>query len=75
VNIVFGRMIRQRGKFRTPGTFRTQVIMTGTCPYLYLFYKKTQVKQYLNCDMRSHAASGCVERSGVPLKAWTLRFG
>jgi hypothetical protein len=47
VNIVFGRMIRQRGKFRTPGTFRTQVITTGTCPYLYLFYKKTQVKQYL----------------------------
>ncbi len=40
--------IRQRGKFRTPGTFRTQVITTGTCPYLYLFYKKTHVKQYLN---------------------------
>lgn len=47
VNIVFGRTIRQRGKFRTPGTFRTQVITTGACPYLYLFYKKTQVKQYL----------------------------
>ncbi len=47
VSIVFDRMIRQRGKFRTPGTFRTQVITTGTCPYLYLFYKKTQVKQYL----------------------------
>jgi hypothetical protein len=47
VNIVFGRMIRQRGKFRTPGTFRTQVITTGTCPYLYLYYKKTHVKQYL----------------------------
>jgi hypothetical protein len=47
VNIVFGRAIRQRGKFRTPGTFRTQVITTGTCPYLYLYYKKTHVKQYL----------------------------
>ncbi len=47
VNIVFGRMIRQRGKFKTPGTFRTQVITTGTCPYLYLYYKKTHVKQYL----------------------------
>jgi hypothetical protein len=47
VNIVFGRTIRQRGKFRTPGTFRTQVITNGACPYLYLFYKKTQVKQYL----------------------------
>ena len=47
VNIVFGRTIRQRGKFQTPGTFRTQVITAGVCPYLYLFYKKTQVKQYL----------------------------
>ena len=47
VNIVFGRTIRQHGKYRTPGTFRTQVITTGTCPYLYLFYKKTQDGQYL----------------------------
>ena len=47
VNLVFGRTIRQRGKFRTPGTFRTQVITNGACPYLYLFYRKTQVKQYL----------------------------
>ena len=47
VNIVFGRTIKQRGRFRTPGTFRTQVITTGTCPYLYLFYKKTQAGQYL----------------------------
>ena len=47
VNIVFGRTIRQRGKFQTPGTFRTQVITAGVCPYLHLFYKKTQVKQYL----------------------------
>jgi len=47
VNLVFGRTIRQRGKNRTPGTFRTQVITNGACPYLYLFYKKTQVKQYL----------------------------
>src|SRR6266851_5423841 len=47
VNIVFGRQIRRRGKNPTPGTFRTQVITSGVCPYLYLFYKKTQVKQYL----------------------------
>jgi len=47
VNIVFGRTIRQRGRFRTPGTFRTQVITSGTCPYLYLSCKKTQGGQYL----------------------------
>jgi hypothetical protein len=47
VSIVFGRTIRLRGKNPTPGTFRTQVITTGACPYLYLYYKKAQVKQYL----------------------------
>jgi hypothetical protein len=47
VNIVFDRKIRLGGKNPTPGTFRTQMITSGACPYLYLFYKKTQVKQYL----------------------------
>lgn len=47
VSIVFGRKIVAKGKFKTPGTFRTQVITSGTCPFIYLFYKKTQVKQYL----------------------------
>jgi len=47
VNIVFGRQIRRRGKNPAPGSFRTRVITTGVAPYLYLYYKKTQVKQYL----------------------------
>ena len=47
VNIVFDRKIRLRGKNPAPGPSGTQVITTGACPYLYLYYKKTQVKQYL----------------------------
>jgi hypothetical protein len=47
VSLVFGRKVVAKGKFKTPGTFRTQVITSGTCPFIYLFYKKTQVKQYL----------------------------
>jgi hypothetical protein len=47
VNIVFGGTIGRRGKYRTPGTFRTPVITSGTCPYVCLFYKKTQAGQYL----------------------------
>jgi len=47
VRIVFDRQIRRRGTHRTPGSFRTQVITSGVDPYLYLYYKKTQVKQYL----------------------------
>ena len=47
VRIVFDRLIRRRGTHRTPGSFRTQVVTRGVDPYLYLYYKKTQVKQYL----------------------------
>ena len=47
MNLVFGRTINQRGRFRTPGTFRTRVITTGTGPYLYPFHNKTQDGQYL----------------------------
>ena len=47
VAIVFDRQIRTRGKSVTPGSFRTQIITHGVAPYLYLYYKKTQVKQYL----------------------------
>ena len=44
---MFDRQIRRGRKARTPGSFRTQVITSGVDPYLYLYYKKTQVKQYL----------------------------
>jgi hypothetical protein len=47
VRLVFDRQIRRRGRGRTPGSFRTQVITDGVDPYLYLYYKKNHVKQYL----------------------------
>jgi len=47
VSIVFDRQIRRGGTQPTTGSFRTQIITDGVAPYLYLFYKKTQVKQYL----------------------------
>jgi hypothetical protein len=53
VRIVFDRLIYRRGAHRTPGSFRTQVITSGVDPYLYLYYKKTQVKQYLIISSRS----------------------
>jgi hypothetical protein len=53
VRIVFDRQIQRGRKKRTPGSFRTQVITTGVDPYLYLYYKKTQVKQYLKLKGRA----------------------
>lgn len=47
VRIVFDRKVERGRKKRTPGSFRTQIVTRGVDPYLYLYYKKTQVKQYL----------------------------
>jgi hypothetical protein len=62
VALVFARRIRRKGRSATPGRFRTRVITDGVVPSLHIDYKHSKVKQYHNCDMRSHAASGCVER-------------
>jgi hypothetical protein len=42
VQLIFDRKIT-RG---TPGRFQTQVIQAGVCPYLYIEYKKSRIKQY-----------------------------
>jgi hypothetical protein len=42
VQLVFDRKIIGS----TPGRFRTQVIEAGVCPYLYIEYKKSRIKQY-----------------------------
>jgi len=42
IQLVFERRVTQR----TPGLFRTQVIVDGVNPSLHAYYKKTHVKQY-----------------------------
>ena len=62
VGLVFDRRIVRKGPRTTPGRFRTRVITTGVTPSLHIDYKHATVKQYHNCDMRSHAASEYVNR-------------
>ena len=57
VSLIFDRKIVRKGKRATPGRFRTRVITDGVTPSLHVDYKHSKIKQYLNCDMRSHAAS------------------
>ena len=54
---MFDRRIVGKGRYRTPGRFRTRVITDGVVPSLHMNYKNAKVKQYHNCDMRSHAVS------------------
>ncbi len=46
VGLVFDRRIIRRGRFATPGRFRTRVITTGVTPSLHIDYKHTTIKQY-----------------------------
>ena len=62
ISLVFDRRIIRKGKHPTPGRFRTRVITAGVTPSLHLDYNHTTVKQYHNCDARSHAASDYVDR-------------
>ena len=61
VALVFDRRLIRRGPRATPGPFRTRVITAGVTPSLYVDYKHTRIKQYHNCDARSHAVSGYVD--------------
>jgi hypothetical protein len=58
VEIIFNRRIRRD----TPGTFRTAIDRRDNGGVVVnLFYQHSRVKQYLNCDARSHALSDYVD--------------
>jgi len=46
VALVFARRIIRKGRFATPGRFRTRVITDGVVPSLHIDYKHTKIKQY-----------------------------
>ena len=59
--LIFDRRLMRRGKRPTPGRFRTRVITEGVTPSLHVDYKHTRIKQYHNCDTRSHVVSEFVD--------------
>ena len=46
VSLIFDRRLIRRGRFHTPGRFRTRVITEGVTPSLHVDYKHTTIKQY-----------------------------
>ena len=67
VSLVFDRRICAHGPPPTPGRFRTRVITDGVIPCLHIDYKNTKIKQYHNCDARSHAMSEYVGLEVQPM--------
>ena len=50
VGLVFDRRIISKGRYKTPGRFRTRVLTAGVTPSLHIDYKNTKVKQYHKLD-------------------------
>lgn len=50
VGLVFDRRIITKGKFKTPGRFRTRVLTAGVTPSLHIDYKTSKIKQYHKLD-------------------------
>lgn len=46
ISLVFDRRIITKGRFATPGRFRTRVLTQGVTPSLHVEYKHTKIKQY-----------------------------
>jgi hypothetical protein len=46
VGLVFDRRITTRGRYPTPGLFRTRVITADVTPSLHVDYKNSKIKQY-----------------------------
>jgi hypothetical protein len=46
VGLIFDRRVITKGKFKTPGPFRTRVITEGVTPTLHIDYKHSKIKQY-----------------------------
>jgi hypothetical protein len=67
ISLIFDRRIRRTGRRPTPGRFRTRVITTGVIPSLHVDYKNAKIKQYHNCDARSHAMSEYVGLEVQPM--------
>ncbi|MFL5531383.1 MAG: hypothetical protein ACJ8BC_05335, partial [Gemmatimonadales bacterium] len=63
----FDRRIIRTGRSKTPGRFRTRVITNGVIPSLHIDYKHSTIKQYHNCDARSHAMSEYVGLEVQPM--------
>ena len=58
VSLIFDRRLIHGRRRSTPGLLRTRVITDGVTPSLHIDYKHTKIKQYHNCDARSHEMSG-----------------
>ena len=46
VSLVSARRLIRKGRYKTPGVFRTRVITNGVSPSLHAYYKHTTIKQY-----------------------------
>jgi hypothetical protein len=68
VELIFsGRRVRGGRPASNPQVFQTKVVTRGVDVTVNAFYKHSRIKQYLNCDARSHAMSEYVGLEVQPM--------
>ena len=59
IELIFKR--GQRRGAKAGGQYKTKIVTYGTEVNVNAFYRHSRIKQYLNCDARSHAMSDYVD--------------
>ena len=68
VELIFaGRRVRPGRAPTVPEVFKTKVETRGVDVTVNAFYRHSRIKQYLNCDARSHVMSDCVGLEVQPM--------
>ena len=61
IGLIFDRRIIRKGRYADPGPVPHPGHHPGVTPSLHVDYKNAKIKQYHNCDARSHAMSDYVD--------------
>jgi hypothetical protein len=68
VELIFTGKHERRGRPRKhPPTYKTRIVTRGVDVTVNAFFKHSRIKQYLNCDVRSHAVSEYVGLEVQPM--------
>lgn len=75
ISFLFARQIRRRGKHPTPGTFRTEVELSGVDPRLSVFYRSSRIKEYLKKGRALRIETVCNDPGDLGVKRRVRHLG
>jgi hypothetical protein len=73
VGLIFNRRVRTRGRYPTPGRFRTRVITEGVTPSLHIDCKHSKIKQYHRLDQALRTETTINNYLRLRHRTWTAQ--